>query len=211
MYVPRQFALEDGAEIAKLMRAYPFAALVTHGPSGFFVTHVPTALDEGQGANGTIRCHLSRANPHAQAIGDGADALFIFNGPQAYVTPGWYPSKAEHGRVVPTWNYAVVHASGRASIVEDGDWLMRHVTELSDRQEAGREQPWATADAPERYMTGQIKGIVGVEFEITRIEAKAKMSQNRTADDRAGVAEGLEQRGRSGDRDVADWVRRSSS
>ena len=209
MYVPKHFALEDVAEIHALMRAYPFAALLTHGREGLCATHIPTVLKTGESSKGLVQCHLSRANPHWQMIGAaGVEALLIFNGPQAYVTPAWYPSKADHGRVVPTWNYAVVHAHGHARLVEDRDWLMRHVSELSDLQEADRDEPWATSDAPARYMAGQVRGIVGIEFAIERLDAKAKMSQNRGEDDRAGVARGLGARGRDGDDVVADWVRR---
>lgn len=206
MYVPDHFKLVDQAEIFALMRAYPFAALITHGEDNFFATHIPTVLKADEGNAAVIECHLARANPHWKAIGTGREALMIFSGPQAYVTPAWYPSKAEHGKVVPTWNYAVAHAYGTATAVDDRDWLARHVSELSDQQEAYREQPWSTDDAPENYMAAMLRGIVGIRFEIERVEGKAKLSQNRSDGDRAAVARGFASRGRGSDSAMAAWV-----
>lgn len=206
MYVPDHFKLEDQAEIFALMRSYPFAAIITHSEDGLFATHIPTVLKPGEGALGSIECHLARANPQWKTIASGREALMIFGGPQAYVTPSWYPSKAEHGKVVPTWNYAVVHAYGVATAVDDRDWLMRHVSELSDQEEAYRAEPWSTADAPEKYMEAMLRGIVGVRFAVSRLEGKAKMSQNRSEADRTGVASGLSARGRESDSLMATWV-----
>ncbi|MEM7774127.1 MAG: FMN-binding negative transcriptional regulator [Pseudomonadota bacterium] len=206
MYVPKHFALDDRGSILALIRSYPFAALVTQPGDGFNVTHIPTVIKPDDGDHGAIECHLSRANPQWRELVEGAPALMIFSGPQAYVTPAWYPAKAEHGKVVPTWNYAVVHAHGRAEAVDDRDWLVRHVAELSDQEEAGNEAPWSTSDAPETYITALSRGIVGVRLVIDQIEAKAKMSQNRPEHDRDGVANGLSSRGRDGDAVVGNWV-----
>ena len=140
------------------------------------------------------------------ALPRDVDALLIFQGAEAYVRPGWYPSKAEHGKAVPTWNYAVVHAYGRLEVVQDQAWLLAHVSDLSDQQEAPYAARWATSDAPESYMAVMARGIVGLKLEITRLEAKVKMSQNREDRDRAGVVEGLRERALGQDAEAATLV-----
>ncbi len=205
MYVPEHFKLGDVAEQHALMRAYPFTALITMSDAGYEVTHLPTVL-KSEGALGVVECHVSRANPHWKAIGAGARALLIYTGPEAYITPTWYASKAEQGKVVPTWNYAVVHAHGTAEIKDEREWLVRHVSELTDQQEAGATVPWATSDAPGNFIEMLSRGIVGMRFTIDRLEGKAKMSQNRELPDRAGVVAGLKQRGSRADAKVAGLV-----
>ena len=205
MYVPEHFKLGDLAAQHALMRAYPFAALITTSDAGYEVTHLPTVL-KSEGEFGVVECHVSRANPHWRAIAAGTRALLIYTGPEAYITPAWYVGKAEHGKVVPTWNYAVVHAHGTATIVDDRDWLVRHVSELTDQQEAGAAVPWATSDAPGNFIEVLSRGIVGMRFTIDRLEGKAKMSQNRELPDRSGVVAGLTARGAEGDGKVADLV-----
>ncbi len=205
MYVPEHFKLGDVAEQHALMRAYPFAALITMGDAGYEVTHLPTVL-KSEGALGVVECHVSRANPHWREIAKSGRGLLMYTGPQAYITPGWYPSKAAHGKVVPTWNYAVVHAHGTAEIVDEREWLVRHVSELTDQQEAGTPTPWATSDAPGNFIEVMSRGIVGMRFKIERIEGKAKMSQNREVPDREGVIAGLKSRAEEGDAKVADLV-----
>jgi transcriptional regulator len=205
MYVPEHFKLGDVGEQHALMRAYPFAALITTSEAGFEVTHLPTVL-KSEGALGVVECHVSRANPHWKEIAKSGKGLLIYMGPEAYITPAWYPSKHAHGKVVPTWNYAVVHAHGSAEIIDDRQWLVRHVSELTDQQEAGAAVPWATSDAPDNYVEMLSRGIVGMRFTIDRIEGKAKMSQNRELPDRAGVVAGLKSRGTEADAKVADLV-----
>lgn len=205
MYVPEHFKLGDVAEQHALMRAYPFATLITMSDAGYEVTHLPTKL-KSEGSLGVVECHVSRANPHWREIARNGRGLLIYRGPEAYITPGWYPSKAAHGKVVPTWNYAVVHAHGTAEIVDDREWLVRHVGELTDQQEAGTATPWATSDAPGNYIEVMSRGIVGMRFTIERLEGKAKMSQNRELPDREGVIAGLQARGSEGDAKVADLV-----
>src|SRR5215831_21271166 len=155
---------------------------------------------------GHIECHVARPNPHWRSFPPQADALMIFQGPEAYIRPGWYPSKAEHAKVVPTWNYAVAHAYGRLEAVQDQAWLIKHVTELTQQQEAPFAEPWSTTDAPESFLATMARGIVGLSFTITRIEGKAKMSQNREPRDRAGVVCGLTARGLGEDREIAALV-----
>jgi transcriptional regulator len=156
-----------------------------------------------------IECHLARANPHWKEFSNGREALLIFGGPQGYIRPSWYPSKGINGKVVPTWNYTVVHAHGRAELIEDRGWLERHVSELTNLQEHDQPVPWATSDAPRAYFEAMLRGIVGIRFEIGRLEGKCKMSQNRTAADRAGVISGLRARDGAGDLELADLVERA--
>jgi transcriptional regulator len=205
MYVPEHFKLGDVAEQHALMRAYPFAALITTGEAGYEVTHLPTVL-KNEGVLGVVECHVSRANPHWKEIAKSGKGLLIYTGPEAYITPAWYPSKHAHGKVVPTWNYAVVHAHGTAEIMDDRQWLVRHVSELTDQQEAGAAVPWATSDAPGNFIEMLSRGIVGMRFTIERLEGKAKMSQNRELPDRAGVVAGLTSRGTEADVKVAGLV-----
>jgi transcriptional regulator len=199
MHRPHPFAVSDDAEIVLMLERAPLACLVTHGPQGLFATHLPMLADLERGV---LAGHLARGNPHRALAGE-AEALAVFAGPNAYVSPGWYPSKAEHGRVVPTWNYEAVHVHGRLSWRDEPDWLRANVAALSARFEAGRDAPWSIEDAPDAFIAGLVNGIVGVELTITRIEAKAKLSQNRSEADRAGVIAGLNASGRPEDAAVA--------
>jgi transcriptional regulator len=192
MYLPPHFNVEDKQALHEAMCAYPFATLVTNGADGPFATHLPLLLDPDDGVFGTLLGHVARANPHSrQPQGDEGPALVIFQGPQAYVSPAWYPSKREHGKVVPTWNYAIVQARGRLTIRDDPDWLLQQITAMTEMQEGPRPEPWNVSDAPAPFVAAQLKGIVGIEIEITRIEGKWKVSQNRPEADRLGVSAGL--------------------
>ena len=203
--------VEDVGEVHALMRARPFAILLTHGADGLMATHLPTVLKvDAEVPLGRIECHLARPNPQWRSFAPDADALMVFQGPDAYIRPGWYPSKAEHAKVVPTWNYAVVHAYGRLEVVEDQAWLLAHVTELTHQQEAPFTKPWSTADAPDSFLAAMARGIVGLRFTIARLEGKAKMSQNREPRDRAGVVRGLAERGQGEDRETAHLVEKLS-
>jgi transcriptional regulator len=206
MYRPDHFRVDDLALMHALMRARPFAALVTTGPEGLCATHLPTVLKD-EGPFGTIECHLARANPHWKTLASGNEALMIFQGPDGYVTPNWYPSKAEHAKVVPTWNYAMVHAYGRPEVMQDGEWVRRHVTDLTTQQERDQAEPWAVTDAPASYVDAMLRGVVGFRFALTRLEGKWKMSQNRETKDRVGVVGGLRQRGTVDDLEMAELVR----
>ncbi len=175
MYQPDHFRVEDVPQLHALMRARPFAALVSAGASGLYASHLPTVLKQ-EGPHGVIECHLARANPHCKDLAAVGEALMIFQGPEGYITPNWYPTKAQSGKVVPTWNYAVVHAYGRPEVMDGADWLRRHVTELTEQQEKSGARPWAVSDAPERYIDVMLRGIVGFRFAIARLEGKWKMS-----------------------------------
>ncbi len=192
MYIPRHFAEDDPAVLHGLMRAHPLACRVVMGGAGLEANHIPLLLDA---ATGVLRGHVARANPLWRMAVPGLDALAVFQGEQAYITPSWYPAKAEHGKVVPTWNYEAVHVHGRLRAVEDRDWLLRLVSELTDEHESRRAAPWHVGDAPPDYVDGLLGAIVGIELTITRIEGKRKLSQNRADADREGVARGLDEDG----------------
>jgi transcriptional regulator len=209
MYQPDHFRVEDLPQLHALMRQHPFSTLVSAGPLGLYASHLPTVLKVEEGQGDVIECHLARANPHCKELGASSEALMIFQGPEAYITPNWYPSKAQHGKVVPTWNYAVVHAYGRPEVMDDATWLRRHVGELTLQQESCQPAPWAVSDAPERYIDVMLRGIVGFRFVITRLEGKWKMSQNREMQDREGVVQGLGARNDGDDLEVAGLVDRA--
>jgi transcriptional regulator len=191
MYRPPAFR-EDQLEVLQaLIGSHRLATLVTHGPGGLLANLVPFTLDRTRGERGVLRAHLARANEQLADLGAGAEALVIFQGAESYITPSWYPSKQEHGKVVPTWNYVVVEARGRPAVIEDAAWLRTQINELTNAQEAARSHPWAVGDAPDAYIESQLKGIVGIEIPIDRLEGKWKVSQNRPEGDRAGVVEGL--------------------
>ena len=204
MYLPDPFAVTDKADIDDLLRRVPFGALITDGPGGLYASHLPLLHDP---AAGVLAGHLARANPHRD-MGPNGEALVVFQGPHAYVSPSWYPGKSDHGRVVPTWNYEAVHVYGRLIWHDDRDWLLANVAALTDRFEAGQPTPWALADAPADFIERMLNGIVGVELRIVRIEAKRKLSQNRTAEDRQGVVSGLLARAADQDSAVAEAMRR---
>jgi transcriptional regulator len=178
----------------ELIRAHPLGLLVSGGAE-LDVNAVPFTLDTAAGALGTLRAHVARANPQWRALGDDGRCLVVFQGPEAYVTPSWYPSKRAHGKVVPTWNYVVVEARGTARIVEDEGWLRAQIGELTALREAGRAEPWAVGDAPAPFVGAMLRGIVGIEVPIAALAGKWKVSQNRPAADRQGVAKGLAEGG----------------
>jgi transcriptional regulator len=189
MYVPRHFAADE-ARTRELLERCETADLVTATPEGPVATFLPVLFDPDAGERGALLAHVARNNEQWRRPVLG-EALAILRGPDAYVTPAWYASKAEHGRVVPTWNYVTAHVYGRLVVHDDADWLAAMVRRLTERHEAGRERSWSVEDAPPAFIAGQLRAIVGLELVISRVEAKLKLSQNRPAADREGVAEGL--------------------
>ncbi len=187
MYVPHFNAVDDEAHVRAMVAAAGSAQLVTVGADGYPLATLLPIIWTG----GTVVCHLAKANPHWREIADDSPALLVVSGPEAYISPSWYAAKAEHGRVVPTWNYSAVQLAGRARVHHDPQWLRRAVDELVGRHEAQRIDPWSTADAPDRYITGQLRAIVGVEITVERVTGKEKYSQNRSEADRRGVVDGL--------------------
>ena len=193
MYQPSPFR-EDRVDVMQAaMRAHPFATLVSMVAGRLTADHLPLALHADGSENGTLRGHIAKANPLWRGHRDLADCLAIFQGPQAYVTPSWYPSKKEHGKVVPTWNYVVVHAHGPLRLIEAAGWLLDHLKDRTARNEDGRPAPGQVTEAPDDFIAHQLKGIVGIEIEIAGLHGKWKASQNRSQPDRMGVERGLRQ------------------
>jgi transcriptional regulator len=204
VYLPEAFAVSDPEEVAAMLAAARLGALVTQGPGGLFASHLPFLHDcDG----GRLIGHLARANPHRDQAPGGSEALVIFQALDAYVSPGWYASKAEHGRVVPTWNYEAIHVHGRARWFTDAGRLRELVGRLTDRFEAARPEPWSIDDAPADYLERMLGAIVGVEVEIERVLAKRKLSQNRSAADRQGVIAGLSASPETSDRLLAEHIK----
>lgn len=205
MYTPRHFSWNDLADIGSFVDRAQAADLITFDGTRPVATLLPVIWDRPAGAAagelpdagpepgryGRLLGHIAIANPQWQTAAAGAEALAIVHGPQAYISPAWYESKARHGRVVPTWNYETVHLTGTVTFHQDAEWLRALVTRLTRRHEDGRAHPWAVADAPPEYIDGQLRAIVGVELAVTAVEAKQKLSQNRSELDRAGVVAAL--------------------
>ena len=197
MYVPNHFRDDDLSRLHKTMREMAAATIVSQGPDSMEASHVPIELLPEKGEYGTIRCHLARANPHAKAVADGQDVLIVFQGPQGYISPSWYPSKhSNEGKVVPTWNYQAIHAYGTLTLFEGQEALLPHLEALTDRHEGERHKPWAVSDAPADFIEMLTRGIIGLEIALTRIDGKVKMSQNRPEADRLGMVAGLTGEGR---------------
>ena len=195
MYVPEAFAEHRLDVLHAAVNACGLAIFITVGDGAPIATHVPMLLAPGEGDFGTLHFHIARSNPQWQLTAAGTTALVIFAGPDGYVSPSWYPSKAEHGRVVPTWNYVTVHAEGVPAFYQDRDRLHALVTRLTDRHEAARAAPWQVADAPAAYTEAQLRGIIGVSLPIARLQGKWKLGQNRNEADRAGLLAGYDAEG----------------
>ncbi|OQR35586.1 transcriptional regulator [Pseudomonas sp. Bc-h] len=190
MYTPSYFKDEDIASLHRQIDGTRLATLVTFDESGLLASHVPLLLNPDEGPNGTLYGHLAKANPQWKTLG-AREALVIFQGPDAYISPSFYAAKAEHGKVVPTWNYLAVHVYGRAQVFTDPQRLLRVVSDLTDKHEARRPAPWAVSDAPDDYIQKMLNGIVGFAIPIERLEGKRKLNQNRSAEDITGVSKGL--------------------
>ena len=206
MYLPAHFSEARPEVLRAFVREHPLGLLVTQNRSGGIdANSVPFILDaEGDGP-GVLRAHVARANPLWQNARDDVDALVVFQGPHGYVSPGWYPSKATHGKVVPTWNYVMVQARGRLRAIEDSAWLRQFVGRLTEQHESTRPEPWEVGDAPADFIDAMLRAIVGIEITLTSLVGKWKVSQNRSADERAGVVEGLVRE--RGDETLAALVR----
>ena len=216
MYIPKAFREEDRDAIATMIHSCPLATLVTHSADGLFATPLPMIYAASEGEHGVLYGHIARANPQwkepADAGGAAEDALVLFQGPNAYITPAWYATKAETGKVVPTWNYIAVHAYGPVEFFHEPERLLDIVTQLTDQHEAARQQtsasakPWAVSDAPADYIQSQLRSIVGLRIPIRRLEAKKKLSQNQPPANRAGVKQGLSQSPSQQDQQVGKLI-----
>ena len=191
MYVPAHFKEERLPVLHGLIQEQPLATLITLGAAGLSANHIPLLLDADRGEHGTLVGHVARANPIWKDFRADTDALAVFSRPGAYISPSFYPSKRETGMVVPTWNYAAVHASGPLVVHDDAEWLRALVTRLTNTHEASSKVPWEVTDAPADFIDKMLKAIVGIEIPIRRIEGKWKVSQNRPAPDREGTIAGL--------------------
>ena len=191
MYTPKHFDQPDTATLHALMRDQPLATLITLASSGLDANHLPLHLSTALGPLGTLRGHVARGNPLWKEPTSELEVLAVFHGVQAYVSPNWYPSKAENGKAVPTWNYAVVHAHGTLKVVEDARWLRAHLDALTAHHEASQAQPWQPSDAPADYLEKMMSAIIGIEIEITRLSGKFKLSQNQPSPNQTGVINGL--------------------
>lgn len=210
MYQPPHFNETRPEILHALIRAHPLGLLVSNGADGPVADPIPFLLDAETGTHGKLRAHLAKANPHWRLIADNSSAkiLIVFQGSDAYVTPSWYETKRETGKVVPTWNYAIVQVRGTAKIMDDTIWLARQIADLTGQQEDERKQAWAVTDAPPEFIQAQIKGIVGLEITIEDIIGKWKVSQNRPIADREGVAAGLDHEVAAHSAGMARLVRR---
>jgi transcriptional regulator len=211
MYVPAHHEEADLSVLHALIKAHPLGAWVIAGDDGLVANHIPFLIDPAAGPFGTLIGHVARANPVWRSFSAETPSLIIFQGAETYITPSWYPSKQAHGRAVPTWNYAVVHAHGLPRAIEDRDWLRTHVTRLTNTHEANKAQPWKVTDAPADFTTRLLDAIVGIEIPITKLVGKWKTSQNRPEADKLGVIEGLTARDETDAREMAALVAQSLS
>lgn len=207
LYTPPAFKIDDLNILHDHIEKTGLALLITTGATGPLASHVPLLLERHAGPFGTLIGHLARANMQASQSKTDHEALIVFQGPDAYISPNWYPTKQEHGRVVPTWNYAVVHARGTIKFFDDPVLLHSAVDRLTNRHEAQFAKPWATSDAPKAYMDGQLKGIIGFEIQIQSLEGKHKLSQNRSKADQSGVITGLSTSENPADASVAELMK----
>ncbi len=208
MYLPSLYAESSLQELHRIIRLYPLGILVTHGANGLDANHLPFVLDEGRGPNGILLAHVARANPIWQEVSDDEPVLVVFRGAQGYVSPSWYPSKQETHRHVPTWNYEVVHAHGRIRIHDDERFVRGMVARLTREHEAAEPHPWKMSDAPPDYLAEELSHIVGIEIELTRLQGKRKLSQNRDVGDFLGAVNALDERGHT---ELASAMRRTRS
>jgi transcriptional regulator len=206
MYLREQFSETRIEVLHGLIRAQPLATFVTIVDGVIAVDHMPCHLHANGGGLGVLRTHMPRANPVVSALGPATEAVAIFHGPQTYVSPSWYASKQEHGRVVPTWNYVVVHARGRPSIIDDTGWLLDHLAALTNEHEARQPKPWRVTDAPPEFTRRMATGLVGVELPVAALSGKWKVSQNRPRADRRGAAEGLRAQGDQRSLEMAELI-----
>ncbi|WP_417259279.1 FMN-binding negative transcriptional regulator [Celeribacter sp.] len=202
MYRPDQTGIDDPSVLRAAMHEVSFGALVTPHAEGIEITHVPWLVRE-EGGKTYLESHIARPNPHWKLAGQG-QSVVMFQGPHAYISPSFYPSKQIHGKAVPTWGYIVAHAHGTFEAIQDGDWLGAHLAALTQRHEAGRAAPWAVSDAPVAYIAALKRGIVGLRFEVARMEGKWKINQNKSEQDRSGTYSGLMAEGGDMARDLAE-------
>lgn len=191
MFQPAVFREERIEPMQAMMKEHPFASVVSMQEGEIVADHIPLMIHPELSYKGVLRGHISRGNSISQKLDESIEVLVMFSGPHHYITPAWYPSKAEHDKVVPTWNYIMVHARGKMTFNTDPHWMLTHLTTLTDHNEKKRNEPWKVSDAPDEFITRQFRGIIGIEIEITDLQGTWKVSQNKTAKDNQGVIDGL--------------------
>ena len=191
MFQPPVFREDRIEVINEMIRTHPFASIISMQEGEIVADHIPLIMHPELSTLGNLQGHMGRGNPIGKKLDETIEVLVIFQGPHHYITPTWYPSKKEHEKVVPTWNYIVVHARGKIKLHDDTDWILSHLTELTHRKEGGRKEPWKVSDAPDDFISRQLRGIIGIEIEITSFQATWKTSQNKTEEDNQGVVDGL--------------------
>jgi len=209
MYTPSHFEESRRSALHTLIRAHPLATLVTQSPAGINAEHIPLLLLDSEERNGILQGHVARANPLWENISNGSEVLAIFQGPNRYISPKWYPSKKEHGKVVPTWNYLVVHARGNIRWTQDPSWLRAHL-DAATRTHEGSDRPWRVSDAPSDFIQRMLAAIVGFELTISELRGKWKLSQNRSEEDRLGVIAGLKNESTTLATEMLSWMRGDS-
>jgi transcriptional regulator len=198
MYTPKKFKQSDELELVKLIADYPFATLVCVTEYGIEANHIPFLLSQNKNNGHQLKGHIARVNPLWKTVCDSSSVLAIFHGPQSYISPGFYPTKKEHGKVVPTWNYMTVHVKGEITFIHDAEWKLKMLSDLTNALEIDESSPWKVSDAPEGYIEKQLGGIVGLEIDINSLEGQWKLSQNQPANNRFGVIKGLSESQRFG-------------
>ena len=211
MYVPKQHEEFDLSVLHALIKAHPLGTWVTQSDGELLANHIPFLIDPARGEHGTLVGHVAKANPVWKSFSSTINSVVIFQGAESYITPSWYPSKHEHGKAVPTWNYAVVHGHGIPRAIEDCDWLLEHLTQLTNTHEAQQALPWKVSDAPQEFTERLMQAIVGIEIPIAKLVGKWKVSQNRPEPDKIGVVAGLLHRGDSQSKAMASLVRKHLS
>jgi transcriptional regulator len=209
MHIPKAFKQDDIACMENIIHGYPFANLVTHSESGLDVTHIPFFLIHSSGVK-YLRGHIAKSNPLWQNVINNSEVLVVFNGPDCYVSPNYYPTKSETGKAVPTWNYVRVHVKGVMSYIQDKEWNLEMLDELTRQHEAEQTIPWSTADAPDEYIQRKLAGVVGLEIKILEIRGQWKLSQNQPEKNRQGVVDGLSQQCSEGSQKIAALVGEST-
>ncbi len=206
MFVSKHHQLNDRDAVLALMETHPLGAWVCHAKEGLVANHVPFFLDRTRGPYGTLLGHVARANGVWRVLSPDTPSVVMFQGAQSYITPGWYPGKAEHGKVVPTWNYVVAHAHGTARVIEDPAWMLNMLNRLTDAQESGQTVPWSVEDAPSDYIHKLMRGIVGIEIPIDQVDGKLKASQDENIQDRHGTVKGLQSNHSQQSQNMAELV-----
>lgn len=209
MYNPSPFKQQDDQHLKSFIAQYPLATLVSTSSTGMEANHIPLYFVKEEEDKPLLRGHISKANPLWKEVEDKSQVLIIFQGPQSYVSPNWYPSKKQHGKVVPTWNYAAVHLSGEISFIRDNAWKLDMLNMLTNKSERHQKSPWKVSDAPQGYIQRQLAGIVGIEISLSSMQGKWKMSQNKSEGDHQGVVEGLSDSNEDGTDETANFMKRT--